>query len=477
MAGPPSWSPPAKPQPPREPEDEAGLIARARAAAEAGDDVEALRLAKHCLRLFPEAVGALQIAATLLAKLEHWEDLASLYEQLIQGHPDPSAVSKLCLAASRLYTSKLDSPMRAVHALERACELQPKNSQLHLEAAALYETRNDAQHAESHYRMALSVDPLNPHCYRRASAFFKWMGQEDAAWNAASVMAYIGKPNSAETELLEKFPSEGLPKPSRALTTSDFSAGLTPTPTDPSLAQFFTVASDPARAATLPKAKQQRALIEGYTAEDPETSTTTLARTFNWCCKLFNISTPQLYLTESAVMPALLPVEQGAWLVGKTLGRGLELRELVFIWARALARARPESRASLHFHEPDGLLTLTLAGLYACGNRSVPPEASKLGKALRKRTDEGMLETICQRLEGFSVETLPARLAAWERQQDFVCNRLALLACGDPQIAARTLERFPSGRTPDATQLADMFNYATSQSYSALREQLGLAHT
>src|SRR5690606_32992024 len=301
--------------------------------------------------------------------------------QLIDGHPDPSAVSKLCLAASRLYVSKLDSPSRAARALERACELQPKNSELHLEAAAFYETEAREELAENHYRMALGIDPLNPRCYRRAAAFFEWTRQADAAWNAAAVMACIGKPNATETALLERFPSDGLPQPSRPFASGDFASGLSPTPTDPSLAQFFTLVADSARSAALPKAKQQRLLLEGHSIENPETSTTTLARTFNWCCKLFNISTPQLYLGEGETLPSLLPIEQSAWRVGKGIGRGLELRELVFIWARALARSRPESRACLYFPDPDGLLELALAALHATGQKAATPGAAKFGKA------------------------------------------------------------------------------------------------
>lgn len=474
--GPPSWRPPAATTPTRPAEDEAGLLARAQACVSEGNDLEALALAQRCLQLFPQAVSALQIAATLLAKLERWEDLAGLYEQLIDGHPDPTAVSKLCLAASRLYTSKLDSPSRAARAIERACELQPKNSELHLEAAAFYETEAREELAENHYRMALSIDPLNPRCYRRAAAFFEWTRQLDTAWNAASVMAFIGKPNATETALLERFPSDGLPQPSRAFASADFASGLSPTPTDPSLAQFLTLIAESARNATLPKTKQQRLLLAAYSPENPETSTTTLARTFNWCCKLFNIATPQLYLTDGDALPSLLPVEQSAWLVGKGIGRGLELRELVFVWARALARSRPESRACLSFPGVDGLLELALAALHATGQKAATPSAAKLGKAIRKQVDAGMLSTLHERLDGFDPANLPSRIQAWQRQLDLVCNRLGLVACGDPQIAARCLTRFQEGQTPHMEQLADLFNFATSPSYATLREQLGLSH-
>ncbi len=476
FAGPESWRPPPGPTPHRDAEDEAGLVARARAAQEGERDDEALALARKCLSLFPQSVAALQIAATLLAKLEQWEELAGLYEQLIAGHLDAPAVSKLCIAASRLYVSKLNSPGRAANVLERACELQPKNSAAHLEAAAFYENESRLRAAEGHYVSAMAVDPLSLRCYRRASAFFSWTKQLDAAWNAAAIVAALGPSNQVEQELLDKYGVEGLPRPSRPLASGDFSAGLSASASDPALAQLFAFLGETVRSISLPKPKVQQQMLKDCTAEDPTTSTTTLARAFNWTCQLLSIGMPGLYLADSDHLPALLPVEQAAWLVGKAVGRGLSAQELVFLWARALSRLRPEARSSLYAADAGGLTTLVDACFVATGRMEAPSaEAARLAKGLKKKLEANGLAALGEKLEGISPNNAPARVGAWERQLELIANRVALLACGSPRIAANMLERFPMGQTPHREQLADLFSYTMGQSYRTLRSELGLA--
>jgi hypothetical protein len=52
---------------------------------------------------------------------------------------------------------------------------------------------------------------------------------------------------------------------------------------------------------------------------------------------------------------------------------------------------------------------------------------------------------------------------------------MGLLACGDPELAARTLDRFP---TTDGgsrrQQLSELLGYALSEPYLELRQRLGL---
>lgn len=481
VAGPESWRPPPRRRPA---EDEAGLVARARAAIAAGDDDSGFALARRCLSLFPQSVAALQIAATLLARTERWEELAALYEQLIAGHLDPGPVAKLCVAASRLYASKLNSPDRAVRALERACELQPKQSELHLEVAALYELQSREDAAESHYRSALNHDPLNVRCHRRACAFFAWTRQLDAAWNSASIVAFFTPPDANERELLERFTREGLPTPARSLTSGDFSSGLSASPSDPSLAQLFTFIAETARQVKLPKLRQQQQLLLECTAENAMTSTATLARAFVWSCRMLGIGVPELYLADDAGLPALLPVRQAAWRVGRGVGRGLSAAELVFLWTRALSRLRPEALASLDpADETRGsaaasgeLLELVYAALYAVGRlHEGPKSAIRLGKKLHKGLDPSALQLLGEKLEGIDAANAPGRVRAWQRQLELVANRIGLIACADPRVAASSIDRFPAGETPRDEQLADLFQFAISPSYSALRRELGLA--
>jgi hypothetical protein len=452
------------------------LIAAARAALAEGDEQRALGLAQRCLSRFPQAVTALQLAAGVLARLERWEELANLYEQLIAGHPDAVAVSKLCVAASRLYSTKLGRQDRAVQAIERACELQPKNSELHLEAAGLHETISQLQFAENHYRTALNVDPLNERCYRRAAAYFTWTGQQDAAWNAASVLCHLGSPDPNEQALLLAHRRDGLPQPARALGGTDFAVGLSAAPSDPALGQLLALMADTVRKITLPKPKQQDQLCKQYVQEDPLKSTATLARAFVWTCRLLQIPPPELYLADGLELPRLLPIARPAWVVGRGVGRGLTASELVFIWARALSRLRPEAHASLYASGVEELSDVVLAALVASGRPvNQVNGVTTWVKALKKQADSSLLHAFGDRLSGFDPATVKSRVYAFAAQLDIAGNRLGLLACSDPLIAAQTLVRFPFGVLSAEEQLTDLFRYTMSQPYAELRRELGIA--
>jgi hypothetical protein len=455
--------------------EEAALLAEAERVLASGDDNRALTLALQCLERFPQATRGLQIAAGVLVRTQRWQDLANLYEQLIAGHPDAAAVSKLCVAASRLYHTKLGKNARAVSAIERACELQPKNSELQLEAASLHETLSQLQFAENHYRTAISIDPLSERCYRRAAAFFAWSGQPDLAWNATCALSHLTQTDATESERLRAGKREGLLQPNRPLNGTDFAVGLSAAPSDPALAQLLTVMADVIRKLTLPRPKQQSQLLQKYISEDPLKSTATLARAFAWTCRLLQIPPPELYLAEGNELPTLLPVTQPAWLVGKGMGRGLSSMELVFIWARALSRLRPEAHAALYTQGAEQLATFVLASLVATGRAPASAAPSDAVRALQKQCDAGLLTLIGQRLDGFDATNARARVFAFAAQLDVVGNRLGLLASGDPSVAAAMLTRFPVGEIGTREQLADLFKYAMSQPYAELRRELGIA--
>jgi hypothetical protein len=54
-------------------------------------------------------------------------------------------------------------------------------------------------------------------------------------------------------------------------------------------------------------------------------------------------------------------------------------------------------------------------------------------------------------------------------------DRAGLLACGNPRLAARALTEQEIAADELEEQIGDLFTYASSDAYAALRQRLGLA--
>lgn len=463
-----------------EPEDEAELVKRARDAADAGEENEALEHAVRCLKLFPKSVAAVQIAANLMAKLDRWDALAQLYEQLLLGQSDTDGQVKLRVALSRIYSAKLENPGRALELIEAASELKPKDAALHLEAAALCETEEHLEAAEAHYRAALRLEPLVLQPYRRAAAFFSWAGDADTAWNAAAILAYLGEATEHETELVESQRAVLLPQPSRALAEADFACGLSAAPTDPALATLMGIVAPKARAALYGSKKSRDAELQGLVQIEVGHSTTTLASSLVWTCQLLSVPIPSLYLTDREGVVRPLRVDEPSWEVSRGLGRGVKAQELVFCWARSLVLSRAENQLSLVCQSREELLSVleacALLGVQDPGAISMTSSGKQAANLLKQRLTPEELGAIGEIMRTIPHDRLSARVDAWLTQLVFIQNRVGLVACGDPGLAARTLERLADTSLVTRTaQLEDLFSFAVGESYARLRATLGLS--
>ena len=104
------------------------------------------------------------------------------------------------------------------------------------------------------------------------------------------------------------------------------------------------------------KDKKRTFTPDPATLQDPEKSTTMLAKTLGWSARLLGLGVPELYVLPD--MPATLeiaPLERPAALAGRALGSGLELGELAFLWGRQLPRLRPEFRALVFLPHANGV--------------------------------------------------------------------------------------------------------------------------
>jgi hypothetical protein len=311
-----------------------------------------------------------------------------------------------------------------------------------------------------------------------AAATFQRLGEtqsRELTFTVACILSFLGHTTNRVVDLVASQRAGALPKPIRCLTEEDYTFGLDVAATDPELTRLLALLEPFARQLELPKPRQQRALVESLRAEDVERSTTMLARTFGWTCRLLTLGTPNLFLTETDTLPHLLPVEPRSFAVGKSLGRGLSLPELTFLWGRALAWSRPQTRILYSLPSTVRLLQFLRACRAAAGVDETPSSETKaLAKLLKKDVPNATWATVTASLAALG-SAPEERVEHWKHAADQVANRLGLLACGDPELAARTLDRFP---TVDGgsrkKQLSELLSFALSDDYQELRRRLGL---
>ncbi len=467
-----SWRPHGLPQ--GAPRDEAALLALANTALIQGQNDAALQHASQCLDTFPESASALQIVATVLVGSGQFEQLAQVYDRLIASLA-PTTAAQLCAAAARLWHTQLGNPAQARTLLERGLSLDINNASLQRELADLLDESGDSEGALSHAFAAVRLNPMSPQAANSAFQRLERTTAVERTFNVACVLSFLGQASNRVTDTVTTYRIATLPKPTRPLNEDDFSLGLDVTPLDPELTRLLALLEPFARLVEMPKPKLQRQLLDSFRMEDVERSTTMLARTFGWTCRLLTLGAPSLFLAESDALPSRLPVEQVGFVVGKSLGRGLSLAELVFIWARSLGMARTQTRI-LHVL-PTSVKIAQFIHAFRCAVELDQPangEVKQLAKTLKKLVPPQALSTLSTSLAALA-PNYEVRVERWKQDCDRIANCIGLVACGDPELAARTLDRFPlSEGSPKRQQLAELLSFALSDNYEQLRSRLGL---
>src|SRR5262249_36225335 len=145
---------------------------------------------------------------------------------------------------------------------------------------------------------------------------------------------------------------EGLLPAKNTLTEEHWKNRLLVTDRDSSIDELWRVIDGAIVDVGLETARRKKRLLEldPNAAMDPEKSTITLIKMLSWSAKLLGMPTPKVFLVESLPAPFFAPpAREPTLLVDKTLGSGLEMPALAFLWSRQLVFLRPEHRAMIFF--------------------------------------------------------------------------------------------------------------------------------
>jgi tetratricopeptide (TPR) repeat protein len=453
-----------------------------RAENELGDSALSLALSLEGLELSPSDLGLLDRASALLDGAGRSHELLAYYERAMSQILDPGTAEAIASRIEGLALQPDADPRVAVAALERLLETRPGDAKLRHRVAELYTSLGDAPHALQQVRLAVQADPRDPAGYRRAHGLFDQLGDADGSWNACMVLESLGEADINESLLASQHRPEGLLQVRGVALDADWAGSLFHEDEEPELrALFSTLGAVSVRLGVAHLKDKKRAFEpDPATLQDPEKSTTMLAKTLGWSARLLGFPMPEFYLLpDMAPGLAIAPRETPGVLAARALGSGIELGELPFLWGRVLVRLRPELRPLTFFRGPE-LAAFVTAVLALCGARGVDSKAldkepKKHYAGLKRELKGTDLTALKAAGKKIPAAELVGRLQRLELCAELAGVRAGLTLVGDVCRAADLIRRFPTeGVTRAEDQLSEAYRFAISDAYARLRQKLGI---
>ncbi|MEP7050862.1 MAG: hypothetical protein ABJB12_10930 [Pseudomonadota bacterium] len=320
---------------------------------------------------------------------------------------------------------------------------------------------------------------------RQLLAEFERVADRDGAYRAAMCLEALGEADINESLLASTHRPEGLQAVRGVLSYADWQQRLCAGCDEPqTVALLGSLGSALCRVGFQHARRMRREVVLPEEArQDPEKSTTTLAKTLHWAARLLCVSASELYvLPEVPGTISFVPgPEQPKLSCARSLGSGFSLPELVCLWARELSFARVEQAALCYFPDATELSQLLLAACAVGGAtnlRAIGTEAKRLASGLKREVRGAALEALSAAAGAFPVHAAEAHAEAFIRSAEFVARRVALVACGDLELTLKLDRRFPRGGLSTAEERrADLMRFTISSEFGHIRHALGIART
>ena len=320
------------------------------------------------------------------------------------------------------------------------------------------------------------------HC-RRVLAERERSGDRDGAYRAAMCLDALREADINESLLANAHRPDGLQAVRGALSYADWHERLCSGWDDPQTSALLRALGPALGRVGFQHARRMRRELPlpADARQDPETSTTTLAKTLYWTSRLLSVQIAELYvLPEFSEILGLVPgSEHPVVACERSLGSGFSLPELACLWARELSFARAEQAALCYFPDAAQLAQLLLAALAVGGAirmRAIDGDAKRLSSLLKREVRGAALGDLRAAAQAFPVVEVDVRARAFIRAAEHVASRVALVACGDLELTLELERRFPRrGLSQLEERRADLLNFTISSEFGQIRAALGIA--
>jgi hypothetical protein len=453
--------------------------------------IQALEVARAIDR---SRIGVLQALRRGYESLGRWDNAAEVIGTMADVAASSIERAALRHVQGRMLLDRVADEPRAIAAFASALEEDPSHAEAaaaltrlraargeldaagHEQLALRHFADGEEQAGLTQLETAMALEPTRASLYVGAFEAHRRAGRTDAAFLAALSLEELGEAEVDHQMLIGQFRQV---TPVRARISFDDAAWqMVRAPgSDEVLSAVFAAVERAAVETRVEELRRRKKLVK----VDPdtrmsETSTASVARSFQWAARVLTIGCPDLYVAErvSGGIGALQAAAPSTALGPEVLA-GPSAKDLAFLAGRHLTYYRPEYHVLVYYPTREELTNLLLAAVEI----AIPaPSSPSLGAPVRalharmeKRIGKEDREALAEAVSRLDARGGRAALGAWIRSVELTAARVGLVLCGDLSSAAAIVrsESRSIGAVPPEAKRGDLVAFCSSAAHATLR--------
>lgn len=404
--------------------------------------------------------------------VEHFEEPAASLQPI-----DLQAAGN---AGHEMLVTQIEQLRARVRELETELVRLQANQNVEVDLTDLESTVADATEDPDEAWRRVRRDPTQVGSIRALYRIYRAREEMDKAWCVAQALVVLEAANADERELYGRFQSSSLIAPRGGLSQQAWQRHLFHPEQEPLTGQIFALVVPAALLGRVSALRRQGLLHQPppETRQDTTKATVTAIRAIPWAAALLGLAPPPVFLEKDRDagyehIPGVPPQT----VIGKRVLSGLKQSEHAFLIGRHLALYRQENYVKALFSAVPDLEDLFLAAL-TVGNPGLPIAAEMklrvgpIARAIEAILEVSQTDALRACFLRFVEEGGRTNLQRWSQGVEKTACRVGMLLCNDLGMAHAILEG-EEGRRGDYAR--DLIAFTTSESYFALRRELGIA--
>jgi tetratricopeptide (TPR) repeat protein len=441
----------------------------------------------------PSNLTAFELLKELYLDRKEYKKLARAYRTVLARMPESTPVElrvSLWRELAEMAQTKIKDAREAIIALEMVGKLDPSASDHKETLARLYTSAgSDAfDKAVAANQTLLDFKPMHKEAYQELYRIYRSQKETDKAYNVAAVLTLLKAADSDQQAFFKTHSGNGDLRRARVSLRDDelWHQHIHHRDQVPVISDILSIVSSLFVPMAIKDREEHR--LRAADQLQPQEDNRLYAQVFQYVCGVLEVSPNELYLRSGkGEMSLILVSEEEAshshvLLLSPSVLESAEERELVFRFTRSLSLMRDEHMVLYVSPTPTVIQALVLACMRLT-NPDYPIKGDvevidRLANAFHAELPASQVDAIAKRYDDLKLAAKPGMAEQWMRSAELTIDRAGLLLCDDLKTAARLASTgeplaIEEGLTTKE-RVAQLFRYAASEDYFALRERIGL---
>lgn len=404
--------------------------------------------------------------------IEHYEEPAA---SLV-----PIQVAQAGDTGHALLLKRIEQLEARIRELEEELRSARANINVEVDLSGLEAAVEDATEDPEEAWRRIRRDPTKAEGYRKLYRILDARGDVERRFCAAQALVALGQANEAEAATFEQHRARGLIAPRSSLAPSAWYDQLFHPDEEVLTSQIFGVIAPAVLLGRVTTLRRDKKLHQPdpATRQQIEKSTLTAVRAIPWSAAILGLAVPPVFVEKGrSVGYEHIPGVPPMTVVGSHALSGRTQLELAFMVGRHLCWYRQEHFVRTLFSAVPDLEDLFLAALII-GSPALPIAADTrarvqpIARAIEPLLEPPQLDALRGHFLRFVEEGGRTNLQRWSTGADKTASRAGFLLSNDLPTALGLLEP-EEGKFGELAK--DLLVFSTSERYSQLRKQLGIA--